>query len=511
MSSLIKLRRLSCDGFSFGAIALFLLTVALFSWFSSQYWLNQRIHVLLQDLQQQSQLVAMAVSRELQQHTRTVENIAAALEGQSSTQQLLQNLKQSSRFNTELKQYSQAFGLADIWLLDTKYRVFAYGQKPPSTATQALFQSLNELTPVLKGSSIRQFALDPDTGKPAFYYAFPLKRQKRIVAALVIKTSLNDMANLMLHINTLVTDKDGVILLANKPEWIFHPLFTHAAAAAPTLTNSKQQTLFPLLQGASPLLPDIQLFGPQQLPIVQYQAEQAETDYQVHAIADAQPVYHLAENKDRLSALVSLGVTGSLWGLILTVLTLKRNKRYRMTMSRANNELVRLNQQLKSLATTDFLTLCPNRRAAESRLQQELANARRYSSPLCILIQDLDHFKHINDQYGHDVGDQVLQHFAKHIRAAIRDTDMFARIGGEEFLLILPQTPLQQAQPLTQRLLDTISATPLYLADKTISISFSGGLVQAYEDETMNELLARADRGLYSAKGAGRCRIHTES
>ncbi|GAA3538776.1 diguanylate cyclase [Zobellella aerophila] len=483
-----------------------LLTVALFSWFSSQYWLNQRIHTLLQDLQQQSQLVAMAVSRELRNHTRTVESIAAALASLSSTQQLLKNPKPSPSFNTELKQYSQAFGLEDIWLVDTNVKVFAYDQPPSPSAIQALLQTLDGLTQVLKGSSLHQFALDPDTGKPVFYYALPLRRQKRIVAALIIKTSLNDMANLMLHINTLVTNKDGVILLADRPEWMSHPLFMHSAQAQ---LDDRQGKLFPLLQGSSPLLPDIQLLGPQLLPIVQYSNEQPEADYQVHAIADAQPVYALATNKARLSGLVALGVTGSLWGMILTALTLKRNKRYRKIMNRTNNELVRLNQQLKSLATTDFLTLCPNRRAAESRLQQELANARRYGSPLCILTPDLDHFKHINDQYGHDVGDQVLQHFAKHIREAIRDTDMFARTGGEEFLLILPQTTLQQALPLTQRLLDNISATPLYLADKTVSISFSGGLIQAHEDETMNELLARADRALYSAKEAGRCRIHT--
>lgn len=478
-----------------------LLTVALFSWFSSQYWLNQRIHLLVQELQQQSQLVAMAVSRELQTHTRTVENIAAALAGLSSTQQLLSNPRKSSRFNEDLQHYSRAFGLEDIWLVDGNGEVFAHGKRPP--ADQAFPLPQGKLTTVLKDGSLHRFALDPDTGKPAFYYAFPLTRQKRIVAALIIKTSPNNVANLVLHINTLVTDSDGVILLADKPEWMHHPL-------SPLSRAQPQETLYPLLQGTSPLLPDIQLFGPQQLPIVQYQAIQPEADYRVHAIADAQPVYALAENKDRLSGLVVVGVTGSLWGLILTVLTLKRNKRYRATMSRANDELVRLNQQLKSLATTDFLTFCPNRRAAETRLQQELANARRYGSPLCILTQDLDYFKHINDQYGHDVGDQVLQHFAKHIREAIRDTDMFARTGGEEFLLILPQTTLQQAQPLTQRLLDNISATPLYLADKTISISFSGGLIQAHEDDTMNELLARADRALYSAKEAGRCRIHTE-
>ncbi|WP_157953613.1 sensor domain-containing diguanylate cyclase [Zobellella maritima] len=480
-----------------------LLTVALFSWFSSQYWLNQRIHLLLQDLQQQSQLVAMAASRELQNHTRTVENIAVALAGLSSTQQLLRNPRMTSRFNEDLQHYSQAFGLEDIWLVDGHGKVFAYGNRLPSSVNQALPLPPGKLTAILKDGSVHRFALDPDTGKPAFYYAFPLTRQKRIVAALIIKTSPNEMTNLVLHINTLVTDSDGVILLADKPEWMLHPL-------TPLLRKQPQDTLFPLLQGTSPLLPDIQLFGPQRLPIVQYQAEQPEADYRVHAIADAQPVYTLAENKDRLSGLVAVGVTGSLWGLILTVLTLKRNKKYRATMSRANDELVRLNQQLKSLATTDFLTYCPNRRSAETRLQQELANARRYGSPLCILTQDLDYFKHINDQYGHDVGDQVLQHFAKHIREAIRDTDLFARTGGEEFLLILPQTTLQQALPLTQRLLDNISATPLYLVDKTVSISFSGGLIQAHEDETMNELLARADRALYSAKEAGRCRIHTE-
>ena len=135
---------------------------------------------------------------------------------------------------------------------------------------------------------------------------------------------------------------------------------------------------------------------------------------------------------------------------------------------------------------------------------------KRYQTPFCVVMLDIDFFKSINDQYGHDIGDQVLCHFSLTARAAIRDSDMLARIGGEEFLLVFPNTQSTQALQLAQRLLKTIIAKPLYIADKTISFTFSGGLIAAQNSDDIQQLLLRSDDYLYAAKKQGRSRIVSE-
>ncbi|ART81015.1 GGDEF domain-containing protein [Oceanisphaera avium] len=194
-------------------------------------------------------------------------------------------------------------------------------------------------------------------------------------------------------------------------------------------------------------------------------------------------------------------------GGLLSFLTLRRNRRQQRAMHSTHQELLRLNSQLSHLADTDTLTQCPNRRAAYSRLGQELLQLRSYDQYFCVVLLDLDFFKAVNDRHGHDVGDQVLAYFSHTARNTLRASDFLARIGGEEFLLILPETRRAQALPLAQRLLDTIIANPLYLSDKTIPFTFSGGLIEAHKEDDIQHLLQRADRYLYAAKLRGRSQI----
>lgn len=232
--------------------------------------------------------------------------------------------------------------------------------------------------------------------------------------------------------------------------------------------------------------------------------------YQIHALIDASQIYSQARSKDNIAALIAFSTTGTLWGGLITWLTLKRNRQHQGIMEQAHHELVHLNNKLTQLASTDPLTQCPNRRAAESRLHHEMAQLQRYNHPFCAVMLDLDFFKRINDKYGHDIGDKVLCHFANTARETIRSNDVLARVGGEEFLLILPDTDGEQGLPLAQRLLDTVAANPLYLAEHTIKFTFSGGLAQARASEDISQLLLRADHFLYVAKEQGRCRICSE-
>ena len=170
------------------------------------------------------------------------------------------------------------------------------------------------------------------------------------------------------------------------------------------------------------------------------------------------------------------------------------------------------NARLEVLARTDPLTQLLNRRVLVERLSQEVERARRYDGKITLLMIDLDHFKRVNDQYGHLVGDDVLRDVAGLLRAAVRAVDVVARYGGEEFVIVLPETPAPGALAFAERLRERIeetdfSAHPHGTFHLTTSIgmsTFPGTRVDSGED-----LLARADEALYRAKADGRNRVRT--
>jgi diguanylate cyclase (GGDEF)-like protein len=170
---------------------------------------------------------------------------------------------------------------------------------------------------------------------------------------------------------------------------------------------------------------------------------------------------------------------------------------------------------LRRLAMQDELTGLFNRREMNYRLKEEAARWRRYRHPLSLILLDIDRFKNINDTYGHQVGDEVLQWIADHLRSAARSTDVAARFGGEEFTIILPETTPEEAHAMAERLRGDIAAQPFLSSRSTdwplqIAVTLSvgvAGLVGAdEEDDPEGFLVTAADKALYEAKRAGRNR-----
>jgi two-component system cell cycle response regulator len=166
-------------------------------------------------------------------------------------------------------------------------------------------------------------------------------------------------------------------------------------------------------------------------------------------------------------------------------------------------------QALQDLATHDSLTGLLNRRAFEQRLSEELERSRRYRHACAVMIIDADHFKRINDVYGHPVGDEVLRALAARIRTHIRPTDRAGRYGGEEFAVLLPETATAEAVEVAERIRAGVAHAPLAVVDDTpVGITVSVG-VAAYPQDGASEdaLIEAADRLLYSGKEAGRDRV----
>jgi diguanylate cyclase (GGDEF)-like protein len=165
------------------------------------------------------------------------------------------------------------------------------------------------------------------------------------------------------------------------------------------------------------------------------------------------------------------------------------------------------NARLLKLSVTDPLTSCYNRKFLEAQLPRAIEAAAAKAAPLSCAMVDVDHFKPVNDRFGHDVGDRVLVVVAERLRAAIRGDDVLVRYGGEEFLALLPQSDADTAREVGERMRGKLQEHPIHAADQRLELRVSVGVTQYRPGETPETFVRRADTALYQAKGRGRNRV----
>ena len=185
------------------------------------------------------------------------------------------------------------------------------------------------------------------------------------------------------------------------------------------------------------------------------------------------------------------------------------NRRMREKLARLEKQTGDLSEQLQASHNRllrDTLTGLPNRLALDERLSLETARAKRDGTPLCLAIWDVDHFKRINDTYGHQAGDKALHVVGKTLAQLIRDVDMVARFGGEEFVMLLPSTGAEKAMDVVERIRSRLAGTAFRFKAEPLQITLSCGLTQFQPGEPPEDALARADEALYQAKDEGRNR-----
>jgi len=185
-----------------------------------------------------------------------------------------------------------------------------------------------------------------------------------------------------------------------------------------------------------------------------------------------------------------------------------KNERYYAAIVRDISENKRTEEELLRLAATDPLTGAFNRREFTALADRESLRAQRYHHALSIMMLDLDHFKKLNDTYGHAAGDKALQRFTTLCCNALRNVDIFGRWGGEEFVALLPETPADGAATIAERLRKMVADTVVNFNGHKITFTVSIGIAQYRDGETsIDAPLSRADAAVYDAKKAGRNRI----
>jgi two-component system cell cycle response regulator len=226
------------------------------------------------------------------------------------------------------------------------------------------------------------------------------------------------------------------------------------------------------------------------------------------------PILILAELEDRDRVLrgLELGVNDYLSRpidrneLLARVRTQLRHKRY------ADSLRDKVQQSIE-LALVDPLTGLNNRRFLENHLATMLDQAQRRRAPLSLMIFDIDHFKRVNDTYGHDAGDEVLKGFADRLRRVIRGGDLLCRLGGEEFVIVMPNSSLEIAAKVAERTRSAIEGEPFVIDQKgtTIPITVSVGVAARGSENNPDSLYRRADRALYRSKSEGRNRVTADA
>jgi diguanylate cyclase (GGDEF)-like protein len=179
----------------------------------------------------------------------------------------------------------------------------------------------------------------------------------------------------------------------------------------------------------------------------------------------------------------------------------------RRRLAAGRRKLAESLEQMRQLASHDELTRALNRRSLLAMLEQERGRATRSGEPFCVTLFDLDHFKEVNDTHGHAVGDDVLRAFAKTAHAGMRESDVFGRYGGEEFMLILGATAPQAALAPVERIRSAFAQREWGELAPGLHVTVSGGIAGHRAGEPLAQLLSRADAALYDAKHAGRNRV----
>ena len=375
-----------------------------------------------------------------------------------------------------------------LFVVDTRGFCLASSDwRAPATALGDLFQDREYVQESLLNKVSESYLVGRHSKVLGSYFSVPVETDAGVTGSLVLKFSAPIWAN---HIGlsrtpVLVCNREGIVLFSNREAWNLTLLPGSPGIAVPLCQEDfGRPSLAPLplrrvgcheLQDAT---------GTRWL---EGEVAVGASPLRVHLLLPAEPLQ--AKGRAlwlRVAVIILLGWL-ILWG--------------------AERVWLRM-VALRRLAWQDPLTQLLNRRGFENRANREWARAIRFKRPLALLALDLDHFKAVNDSFGHPAGDHVLRTLAAQCRELLRDMDILARMGGEEFSILLPETGLDQARVVAERIRKAVQELKITWEGRPVPVTLSIGLAMRGPGDTdLEEVLARADQALYRAKQTGRNRV----
>jgi len=401
-------------------------------------------------------------------------------------------------------------GVNQIWVMDAAGDCIVSGGFPnDALATGVNYADREYFRAGLGGQNGQQFAVGRTTNLPGLYYSSPVIMDGRFLGVVTVKIEMSNVAQLVKDPNIFVSDEYGVIILAGDKSLIMRSMPGSGVADVPSediQSRYKRTTFEPIHMTVAGRAGHSHLvwWNGEPTPYVLADHGRENEIVTIHVLRSLRAIEGLRH--ERLWVFVALAMTGGSFLVMMAsvVVYLRGNIEHAREIGNANAELAALNAILAEQANTDPLTGCANRRHLMADLEAERRRGDRYESPFSVVLLDLDHFKDINDRYGHAAGDLALCHFVRVAGAVLRSTDVFGRFGGDEFAVLMPQTNAGDAAALADRIRNATKAFPVIVAGEAIYLGVSVGIAQwrAKEDDSLEVLLGRADAALYAAKNA---------
>jgi len=424
--------------------------------------------------------------------------------------------------NHLFKQIGSLSGLDVIWLVDPQGTCLAASNAgEASSFVGASFGDRSYMRAVARGEASIGVARGQTTGIPGIYVTAPIVTKNGVLGAIVGKINLSRARHWVAQPGAFVTDQNGVIILSHDPAYEWHSLpgagvltmspalrdSTYLHKVIPPLTITPQGAR---LRAQAPWLSHVIADGLVSInhgpPSLLRLRASARYSLSTGLTIPFDPWDEAEQNYRRNRMLIFFTTLSALVVCIVLSVSYFRERRLHRNTRDLAVKLQEANSRLSDEARYDALTGALSRRYFLDRLRTELRAAQQSRRPLSLMIADLDHFKQINDRYGHATGDRALEYFIRVCERVLRPSDAVGRLGGEEFGMLMPGATVDQAEQLAEQIrLDFRRGRPQSIPDD-IGLSVSIGIAIVQREDSPERLLSRADQALYLAKARGRNR-----
>jgi diguanylate cyclase (GGDEF)-like protein len=413
-------------------------------------------------------------------------------------------------------------GLDSIWLVNANGICVASSNTQTRNFVGVDMRGRSFLANALLGAFGEAYGVGRASGEPGIFIAAPVYDDGVLVGAVIAKVGISRLRHWVAHAGAFVADENGVIIMAHDAALEGHALPTghiKQMSVAERLNTYRRQD-FPNVQieahmqqvrEQAPWIPPAvagQLFSMMDRPEpALYESRSGlNSGLSAHLVDPLAAWPELLRNHKRDHLLVFLTLAGTAALAWVIILSYVRERRHHRATRDLAEQLQSANTLLSAEARHDALTGALSRRYFLDLLRREIERTHASGEPLCMAIADLDHFKQINDRFGHAAGDRALEHFVDTCRAELRGNDAIGRLGGEEFGILLPATALDAGREVVERLRNRLKAVPSSKLPASANLSVSIGITELSREDLPERIMSRADLALYAAKSGGRDR-----
>ena len=421
-----------------------------------------------------------------------------------------------SRLARRLEAMVGELGVDQVWVMDDAGNCLASGGFPPAaTATGVNYLDRQYFSMAKREGVGQQFAVGRTTRTPGIFYSAAVTAGSRFLGVIAVKIDLSRLSRLVSDSNAFITDENGVVIVAGDRD--FHMKAVPGAPVA-LLSDGEQLSRYQRREFATLAIEPLDAYGfrlvrleGRSMPMLESLAYSQADMLKIWVFRDLSELLRIRREGRWLWLALLLAGVSLLVSAGAVLRYLRRGREHQAEIARVNEELVALNDELRLQARFDSLTGCRNRRYFLEEVDSELKRSARFAFPCSLAVLDIDHFKEVNDRHGHAVGDVLLKHFAQTVSACLRVSDSQGRLGGEEFALLLPQTTLEGAVELAERVRAAVESSSVRCGRVEVRFTVSIGVEQwRGGDDSVESLIVRADHAMYAAKHGGRNRVNVQ-